>query len=119
MLFKNPELEPVGNVGDAKEGKQISPADESGYSEVKQAKVIESQFDFNQRKRGTSPPRGSGVKAKNDKLSVYNEVSVKLTELMDQYINLIEDDLHKAQKLLNQIHELEKQRGELFKNLTS
>ncbi len=117
-MLKNPEIEAVVSSADAREGKQRSSADESGYSEKKQAQAIESQFDYNQRKRNIPPLKGGGAKTHINKLSMYNEVSGKLAELMDQYVNLIEDDLHKAQKLLNQIHELEKQRKDLFEKLT-
>jgi len=103
--MKNPEFEPESK----------KPADESGYSEKKQAKDIESQFDFNQRKRNAQVTAGHQQK----KLATYHELSATIADLMNQYVSYIEEDLHRAQKLLEQIKELEKQRSEIFKSLLS
>jgi len=104
--MKSPEFEP-------KDAVQKPTADPSGYSEAKQAKAVESQFDLHQQKRNASLT----TKAQNKTLFAYHEVSGKLAELINKYTELMEADLRSAQKLLEQIHELEKQREEIFKKL--
>lgn len=99
---------------EAQKVQQEETNSDDGYSETKQAQKIESGTDVNQLGKQSTRTRGT----RNEKaLEAYTTVSEKLKELVEEYTKLLEEDLHRAKRLLEEIQKTQETQAKLFKKL--